>query len=209
MLKTRRQRSFWARIKLSIILFQTPRRASDFNNLKQVPFLIFRNVDLREKRKTHAKSNTLLRFSLLPFLCSTLIFLTKDFCSLAFSSFPSLYFQRPLRSKLLIFVAASEKYYIRISFFLSSLFFIFFRFFFFINFEKEVNLMPKAISIKPFYFRAEAHLWCHTFYKQRSALSCSVPQNNGADYTLPSYSLSSPYPHFFLKSFKKKSAPAA
>ena len=64
--------------------------------------------------------------------------------------------------------------------------------------------MPKAISIKPFYFRAEAHLWCHTFYKQRSALSCGVPQNNGADYTLLSYSLSSPYPHFFLKSFKKK-----
>ena len=130
MLKTRRQRSFWARIKLSIILFQTPRRASDFNNLKQVPFLIFRNVDLEKKEKHTQKSNTLLRFSFLPFLCSTLIFLTKDFCSLAFSSFPSLYFQRPLRSKLLMFIAASEKYYIRISFLLSSLFFIFLFLFF-------------------------------------------------------------------------------
>jgi len=57
-----------------------------------------------------------------------------------------------------MFIAASEKYYIRISFLLSSLFFIFFVSFFFISFEKEVNLMPKAISIKPFYFRAEAHL---------------------------------------------------
>ena len=93
-----------------------------------------------------------------PILCSTLIFLTKDFCSLAFSSFPSLYFQRPLRSKLLMFIAASEKYYIRISFFCQASFSFFFRFFFFISFEKEVNLMPKAISIKPFYFRAEAHL---------------------------------------------------
>jgi len=99
-----------------------------------------------------------LRFSFLPFLCSTLIFLTKDFCSLAFSSFPSLYFQRPLRSKLLMFIAASEKYYIRISFFCQASFSFFFRFFFFISFEKEVNLMPKAINIKPFYFRAEAHL---------------------------------------------------
>ena len=50
MLKTRRQRSSWARIKLSIILFQTPRRVSDLNNFKPVPFLIFRNVDLREKK---------------------------------------------------------------------------------------------------------------------------------------------------------------
>ena len=50
MLKTRRQRSFWARIKLSIILFQTPRRVSDLNNFKPVPFLIFRNVDLWEKK---------------------------------------------------------------------------------------------------------------------------------------------------------------
>ena len=56
MLKTRRQRSFWARIKLSIILFQTPRRASDFNNLKQVPFLIFRNVDLEKKEKHTQKA---------------------------------------------------------------------------------------------------------------------------------------------------------
>ena len=51
MLKTRRQRSFWARIKLSIILFQTPRRAPDFNNLESKSrFFYFRNVDLWEKK---------------------------------------------------------------------------------------------------------------------------------------------------------------
>ena len=54
MLKTRRQRSFWARIKLSIILFQTPRRVPDFNNLESKSrFFYFRNVDLnREKEIT-------------------------------------------------------------------------------------------------------------------------------------------------------------
>ena len=81
MLKTRRQRSFWARIKLSIILFQTPRRAPDLNNFKPVPFLIFRNVDLREKKNNTIKQLLrcfmLLLFSL--FFVLRLFFLTKDF----------------------------------------------------------------------------------------------------------------------------------
>ena len=97
--------------------------------LSKSRFLFLGTLTLRKKKNTRKKQYP-LALSLLPFLCSTLIFLTKDFCSLAFSSFPSLYFQRPLRSKLLMFIAASEKYYIRISFLLSSLFFIFLFLFF-------------------------------------------------------------------------------
>ena len=95
MLKTRRQRSFWARIKLSIILFQTPRRVPDFSTmLSKSRFLFFRNVD--SKKKILYKIYKILHTS--PFLYSLFYayFLTKDYCSLAYSSFPSLYSQRSL-----------------------------------------------------------------------------------------------------------------
>ena len=68
MLKTRRQRSFWARIKLSIILFQTPQRASDFNNFKQVPFLILGTLTLIEKtciKQLYITSHTSFSFFVL------------------------------------------------------------------------------------------------------------------------------------------------
>ena len=75
MLKTRRQRSFWARIKLSIILFQIPRRASDlFNNLKQVPFLTFLGtLTLRKKKNTRKKAIPSCAFLFSLILYSTLI----------------------------------------------------------------------------------------------------------------------------------------
>ena len=95
MLKTRRQRSFWARIKLSIILFQTPRRVPDFSTmLSKSRFLIFRNVD--SKKKILYKIYKILHTSLFLYSLFYAYFLTKDYCSLAYSSFPSLYSQRSL-----------------------------------------------------------------------------------------------------------------
>ena len=78
MLKTRRQRSFWARIKLSIILFQTPRRVPDFNNFESKSrFLIFRNVD--SKKKILYKIYRILHTSLFLHSLFYAYFLTKDF----------------------------------------------------------------------------------------------------------------------------------
>ena len=95
MLKTRRQRSFWARIKLSIILFQTPRRVPDFSTmLSKSRFLIFRNVD--SKKKILYKIYKILYTNLFLHSLFYAYFLTKDYCSLAYSSFPSLYSQRSL-----------------------------------------------------------------------------------------------------------------
>ena len=88
MLKTRRQRSFWARIKLSIILFQTPRRASDLNNFESQPrFLFLGTLTFKRKQQCKAIIHHFTRpFS--PILCSTLIFLTKDFLLFGLFFFP-------------------------------------------------------------------------------------------------------------------------
>ena len=95
MLKTRRQRSFWARIKLSIILFQTPRRVPDFSTmLSKSRFLIFRNVD--SKKKILYKIYKILHTSLFLHSLFYAYFPYQRFCSLALSSFPSLYSQRSL-----------------------------------------------------------------------------------------------------------------
>ena len=126
MLKTRRQRSFWARIKLSIILFQTPQRASDFNNFKQVPFLILGTLTLIEKTCIKQLYITSHISSLI--LCSTLIFLTKDFCSLAFLLSLPFNFKDQFAYSTLLRSAASEKECITKPFILSSIFFLFFFF---------------------------------------------------------------------------------
>ena len=60
---------------------------------KQVPFLIFRNVDLERKKITTQSNHPSPCVISSLILCSTLIFLTKDDCSLAF------FFPFPLISK--------------------------------------------------------------------------------------------------------------
>ena len=153
MLKTRRQRSFWARIKLSIILFQTPRRASDLNNFESKSrFFYFRNVDLREKKQCKAIIHHPARPLSLSILCSTLISLPKI---LLFGFF---FFPFPLISKTGLLNCASpwhrskrkriyQKTIRFVKYLLSFFIFIFFKFFSYIKTGKIKKYQQRLPSL--------------------------------------------------------------
>ena len=145
MLKTRRQRSFWARIKLSIILFQTPRRMSDFDNLEVSPVSYFLGTLTCKKKYDIQKHNETLLQKISFFDLFYAYFPYQRCCSLAcfFSSFPSLYSQRPFY--LPYCFAASVEECITKPFVLSSAFLFFLKLFFHFSFKLNAYLHSKIL----------------------------------------------------------------
>lgn len=81
-------------------------------------------------------------------LCSTLIFLTKDFCSLAFLLSLPFNFKDQLAYSALLRSAASEKECITKPFILSSIFFLFFQQNKLKNLKKNKNTSPDIQSLR-------------------------------------------------------------
>jgi len=114
-------------------------------------------LTLRKKKNTRKKQYPLALF-FSPFSLFYAYFPYQRFLLFGFFFFPFPLFSKTITLKAAhVYCSKREILYTRFVSFVKPLFH-FFSFLFFISFEKEVNLMPKAISIKPFYFRAETHL---------------------------------------------------
>ena len=116
---------------------------SDFNNLEVSPVSYFLGTLTCKKKYDIQKHNETLLQRFLFLIYSTLIFLTKDIALwlVFFSSFPSLYSQRPFC--LLYCFAASVEECITKPFVLSSAFLFFLKLFFHFSFKLNAYLHSK------------------------------------------------------------------